>query len=139
MRRLIAIPCLYYVEVDGDPAEDLVNAELLRVAWDSGAPIPDPTVLRPDMEQPIYPLSAVVSKEGTPEYRVILELALNDEADAFLHSIPAELLEGQHELLVRARNRYEAEYAAVHQFFSNYLPENLREHVSVIVTSIRMN
>jgi hypothetical protein len=132
---LVAIPCFYYIEV-ADLAEGSYEAELLRVAWDGEAPIPDPTRIKPDMEGRIFSMQNFKPTATTPVYKVILDAERKPDDQSIIPDLALMAMTGQHDIEVQARNRYEAEQLAVIHFFSFYEGS---EQLQVKITSVRMS
>src|SRR4051812_29104265 len=107
MSHIVAIPCLYYLTVEGDVgmADAQYEGELYRTAWDSGAPLPEQSLVRPDMAGDILAMESDLSLADdpqAPEYRVSFKVAAPSLENSF-SDIPKELLNGEHEILVAAR------------------------------------
>lgn len=146
MSHIIAIPCLYYLTVDDpkdevSPVEAQYEAELYRTAWDSGAPLPDQALVRPDMSGDILTMAADLSLADdpqAPEYRITFRIAPLQPTSYAATLLPQELKQGEHDILVNARNRYEAELLGVRKVLATFIEQKLHDTVAVIVTSVRM-
>lgn len=132
---LVGIPCFYYIEV-ADYAEGTYEAELLRVAWDGDAPIPDAAKLKPDMEGRIFSMKNFEPSPTTPLYRVTLTAERKQDDPSFISDAASTALIGKHDIEVQARNRFEAEQLAAIQFFGFY---EHAEELQIKIISVRMN
>lgn len=139
MSRLVGIPAVIYVELSDNDAEAQVEAELLRVAWDSDAPMPPAVLFKPDMAGDILVINELPLEDDAPEYRVDVTVEVGTQTDGFdAAMLLADEIIGVHQIYVHARNRYEAEQLAVRQLFAS-VAEEKRLHMGVIVNSIRIS
>lgn len=146
--RTVAIPCLYYLTTTDDDIGAEVDAELLRVAWDSGAPPPAIAELKPDMAGRLFTLGAAPVDPDVPEYRVVVTVLAREDlerapgADGPATDIDTLLAlrdhVGEQRITTPARNRYEAEQHAVQQVLRALAAAGVAERCAVIVQSVRM-
>jgi hypothetical protein len=146
MSRVVAIPCLYYVESDaGVDAE--VDAELLRAAWDAedevtpGVPVRhvelDPAKLKPDMSRGIYSIDTFKPDHHSELYEVRFELHPRPSLPLYDQALleDAGTFEGTHATDVLARNRYEAVQIGVRHVLARLLHADLHDAVGVVLIS----
>lgn len=136
MSHIVAIPCLYYLTIDAEasPLEAQYEAEMMRTAWDSGAPLPDKSLVRPDMAGDILTMASDLSLADdpqAPEYRITFRIASPTGVIDHWTLVGAK----EDEVLVNARNRYEAELLGIKKLLAQHPG---LDDLAIIITSVRM-